>query len=264
MIYFPSRGFQQNCRRRTRMKMHIERTGKGKAIVFIHGAGGSGLNWYFQKEFLKSSMNVFLLDLPGHGASEGGPCSSVEEYREACFTALQGSGVEKCFIVGHSMGGAIAMSFALTRPEFVEGLILIGTGAKLRVLPQILEGVRKDKEGTIRMIVDYAFSERVIPEVKQRGVAEMLRCEAEVIYNDFYSCDHFSAIDQLDRIEQPTLIICGEDDRLTPPAYSRYLHEKIRGSQLVLIGGAGHMVMLEKPKELNEAVDDFLQGQNVR
>ncbi len=75
------------------MKVHIEREGKGRAIVFIHGAGGSGLNWYFQKESLKASMDVLLIDLPGHGLSSGGPCSSIEEFREACFEALRQAGV---------------------------------------------------------------------------------------------------------------------------------------------------------------------------
>ncbi len=155
------------------------------------------------------------------------------------------------------------MSFALAHPKFVEGLVLIGTGAKLRVLPQILDGMRKDKEGTVRMIMDYAFSQKTTPRAKEKGVEEMLKCDAEVIYNDFYSCDHFSAMDYLGQLGQPVLVVCGEDDRLTPPAYSRFLHEKIEGSQFVLIGGAGHMVMLEKPQELNKAIEDFVRTSDV-
>jgi pimeloyl-ACP methyl ester carboxylesterase len=84
-----------------------------------------------------------------------------------------------------------------------------------------------------------------------------MKCDAEVIYNDFYACDHFDLMGSIERLEVPTLILCGRDDRLTPPAYSEYLHRRIRGSSFVLVEDAGHMVMLEKPHAVNRALEDF-------
>jgi len=243
------------------VSVHLERSGgEGKPIVFIHGAGGSGLEWRFQNEYLKGAAEVILVDLPGHGKALGPGRKSVEEYRDACLQALSHAGFESCVLAGHSMGGAVAMSCALARPETILGLVLIGTGARLRVLPAILEGIRQDKEGTLRMIVEYAFSGESGQDIKEAALREMLGCSAEVIYNDFFACDHFDVMGRLGGLRTPALIACGAEDRLTPPAYSRYLHQEIPGSRLVLIKGAGHMVMLEKPAELNEAISEFLRG----
>src|SRR5208283_3997435 len=98
------------------MDLHVERYGAGKPAVFIHGASGSSLSWYFQKEYLKQFMEVVLVDLPGHGKSSGDGCERLEECRDAVYGVLKNLRLEKCYIVGHSMGGAIAMLFALTYP----------------------------------------------------------------------------------------------------------------------------------------------------
>jgi pimeloyl-ACP methyl ester carboxylesterase len=241
------------------MTMHIERFGSGKPIIFIHGAGGSGVLWYMQKEYLKDFTQVVLVDLPGHGGSQGKGFTSIEDYRDVCYERIREAGWEACFVVGHSMGGAIAMSLALTYPDMAAGLILVGTGARLRVVPDILDGIRRDKKKTIKSIVEYAFSEKAPQKVKEEGVAEMMKCDANVICGDFLACDHFNLLGSLDRIKAPTLIVCGTDDRLTPPTYSTYLHEHITDSSLVLVEDAGHMVMIEKPQEVNKAIENFVR-----
>jgi pimeloyl-ACP methyl ester carboxylesterase len=86
----------------------------------------------------------------------------------------------------------------------------------------------------------------------------MMKNPKEVIHADFYACDHFNFMGQLDRITVPTLILCGTDDALTPPKYSEYLSAEIRGSELVLIPDAGHLLMLEKPLETNRAIESFV------
>jgi pimeloyl-ACP methyl ester carboxylesterase len=247
------------------MNVNMERSGSGKAIVFIHGAGGSVLNWYHQREYLQGSMEVVLIDLPGHGSSPGEGCRSVKDYRDLCRDSLGNAGISRFLLAGHSMGGAIAMSFALAYPEMTEGVVLVGTGVRLRVLPEILDGIKVDYETTVRRIVGHAYSEKTSPKTREEGVKEMLKCDAEVMYNDFYACDHFDLMGSIGALEVPTLILCGRDDRLTPPAYSEYMHRKIRGSSLVLVEDAGHMVMLEKPQAVNKAIKEFaFQAGTVR
>jgi pimeloyl-ACP methyl ester carboxylesterase len=88
----------------------------------------------------------------------------------------------------------------------------------------------------------------------------MLNVNAQVTYGDFVACDGFDRIADVQRVEAPTLVICGAEDQMTPTRYSQYLHEKIRNSKLVVIPGAGHSVMLEKHREFNEALDAFLSS----
>ena len=167
--------------------------------------------------------------------------------------------IEKCYLAGHSMGGAIAMSFALTYPELLKGIVLICTGARLRVLPAILEGVISDKEATVRMIMmEYAFSRTASQVMKEDGFKEMMKSSAEVIYQDFAACDRFNALGSLGAITVPSLIICGNNDVLTPLAYSEYMHKKIPGSDLTIVEDAGHMVMIEKPEAVNQAIEAFV------
>jgi pimeloyl-ACP methyl ester carboxylesterase len=242
------------------MGLHAERYGSGEKIIFIHGAGGSTRSWYFQKEYLKGTAEVILLDLPGHGRSKGVACESIEECAEAVLGTIRALNLEKCYLAGHSMGGAIAMTLALTHPEVPAGLILVGTGAKLRVFPEILEGLLKDKEGTVRKIVDTAFSLRAPASVKDTAYDQMMECEKEVIYRNFYACDRFNAVGRLGAIEMPVQIICGMEDLLTPPKYSEFLQKEIKGSTLELVEGGGHLVMLEKPDEVNRLIEGFVKS----
>jgi pimeloyl-ACP methyl ester carboxylesterase len=238
--------------------MHIEKYGQGEKVLFIHGSGWNTHMWDSQKGYLKSSIEVLLVDLPGHGESPGDGCDSVEEYRDAVYEMVKELGADKCYIAGHSLGGAIALSLSLIYPDIFKGIILIGTGARLRVLPQILEGVIKDKENTLRNVGGLAFSKKTSSVLKDQAFYEMMKCRGEVIYKDFSACNRFDVMNTVNSIRVPALIICGNDDALTLPKYSSYLHEIIHGSQLTLIDDAGHMVMMEKPMEVNRTIEEFI------
>ncbi len=242
------------------MDLHVERYGQGEKIVYIHGSGWNTRMWDAQREQLKSLVEIVLVDLPGHGESPGDGCESVDAYGDSVYGAIKGLGLGPYYVVGHSLGGAIAMSMALSHPEAVKGLVLIGTGAKLRVLPQILEGAIKDKERAVRHIMETAFSRAASPTLKDIGFEETMKCDSQVIYRDFLACDRFNIMDAVGSLKIPTLIICGIDDSLTPPKYSRYLNAAIQGSKLVLIEDAGHMVMMEKPEVVSRAIAEFIRG----
>jgi pimeloyl-ACP methyl ester carboxylesterase len=244
--------------------MHIERHGQGEKILFIHGSGWNTHMWYSQRDYLKSSMEVVLVDLPGHGESSGDGYDSVKECTDAVHEMIREHDLGRCYIAGHSLGGAIALSLSLAYPDILKGIILIGTGARLRVLPQILEGVIKDKENTVRNISELAFSKKTTSVLKDQAIYETMKCKGEVVYNDFCACNRFDVMDTVNSICVPVLIICGTDDALTSPKYSLYLHEAINGSRLALIDDAGHMVMMEKPMEVNRAIEEFVKDEDNR
>jgi pimeloyl-ACP methyl ester carboxylesterase len=238
--------------------MHIEKSGQGEKVLFIHGSGWNTHMWYSQRDYLQSSMEVLLVDLSGHGGSPGDGCDTVEEYSDAVYEVIGELNIGRCYIAGHSLGGAIALSLSLAYPDILKGIILIGTGARLRVLPQILEGMIKDKETTLKNVGGLAFSKKTSSVLKDQALREMMKCEGKVIHKDFSACNRFDSMDTVNSIRVPALIICGNEDALTLPKYSSYLHEAVHRSQLALIDDAGHMVMMEKPMEVNKAIEGFV------
>ena len=226
-------------------------------LVLVHGAGGSHLDWPAPLCRLKGA-NVYALDLPGHGRSEGLGRSSITAYRDFLLAFLDALGLERATLVGHSMGGGIALAFALHDPDRLDGLILVGSGARLRVLPAILTGMLSDFETTVDLVCDYAFGPSASEQLKRLGRQRLLKTPPEVLHGDYAACDAFDVMEHLGEVRCPTLVICGTADRLTPPKYAVYLRDHIPGAELVLVDAAGHMVMLEKPQVVSRAISKFI------
>ncbi len=229
-------------------------------VLFIHGAGGGQFTWVYQKTFFEKRFNPIILELPGHGESAGEGEGEIGRYAEDVRAFLKALDLPKLFLVGHSMGGAIVQTLALSFPEMIKGIVLVGTGARLKVFPSVLEGIRNHFEETVRTIVRFAYSRKTSPELIERGVEELKRCKPEVLYGDFVACDRFDMMDKVEKIHLPTLVICGNEDELTPVKYSQFLHRRIVGSRLEILPDAGHLVMLETPEAFNEKVAAFITG----
>jgi pimeloyl-ACP methyl ester carboxylesterase len=159
---------------------------------------------------------------------------------------------------GHSMGGAIALEIALMGSSRVGGLLLVGTGARLRVLPAIFSVIREDFEIAIQGVGNFMFGSAAPEELINEEKALLAKNSGDIMLKDFTASDSFNAMDRVGSINLPTLIICGSEDRLTPPKYSEYLREKIGGSEIALLDKCGHMPMLEKSNEFNACVSSFL------
>lgn len=228
-------------------------------LVLVHGAGGTHLHWPYQVRRL-AGYKVYALDLPGHGRSGGQGCEEIPCYRDVLLNWADAIGLERFVLAGHSMGGAIAQELALTFPTRLAGLVLVGTGARLRVHPQILQGLQAHPEDTVHLLASWAYGEKPDAQMLRTYVRRMLEIPPAVTYGDFAACDAWDRLADVERITTPTLIICGTADRLTPPRYARYLHERISGSRLALIPGAGHMVMLEEPEAVAGEIKRFLSG----
>ncbi len=226
-------------------------------LVLVHGAGGSHLDWPAPLRRLREA-NVYALDLPGHGRSEGPGRSSVAAYRDFILSFLDSLSLDRAVVVGHSMGGAIALDFALHYSDRLAGLILVGSGARLRVLPAILAGIMSDFEATVDLVLDYAFGPSASEQLKRLGCQRLLKTPPEMLHGDYAACDTFDVMERLGEVRCPTLVIGGTADRLTPPKYAVYLRDHIPGAELVLVDAAGHMVMLEKPEVVARAVSEFI------
>ena len=225
-------------------------------LIFIHGAGNTGLVWHYQTEHFTDSEAI---NLPGH--SKGKLCTSVDQYAEWLHQYVRRKGHSQLVIAGHSMGGAVAQAYALSYPQDLRALILIDTGARLRVRPDFLklleDGIDAPSEW-LKNIVEPPYS-RVAPEVTEKIVNGVVKVGVAAQLNDFSCCDKFDIMDKVSQIIVPTLVICGTEDDMTPVKYSQYLVNKITGAKLVIIEGGSHHCFLEKPVEVNRAIEEFLK-----
>jgi len=227
-------------------------------VLFIHGAGGGQYTWSYQKGFFEKEFNPIIIELPGHGDSGGEGEVEIGKYAEYVYGFIKSLKLPRLFLVGHSMGGAITQTMALRYPELIKGIILVGTGARLRVLPMILEGIKTDFKEIVPKINRYAFFRNTPSDMIDKGIKGMLQCRPEILYGDFLACDRFDIMKEVENIKLPACIVCGEEDELTPVKYSQFLKNKIKGARLEIIPESGHMVMMESPSLFNQKIKEFL------
>lgn len=229
-------------------------------LVLIHGAGGSHLHWPLPVRRLPGET-VYALDLPGHGRSGGVGRQIIADYAGAVLDWLDGMLINQAILVGHSMGGAIAQTLALTAPENVAGLVLVGTGARLPVNEAILQGTLSESAfpDTVAQIIKWAFALNAPAQLTRLAHQRMLEVRPTVVHADFLACSTFDVTETIGAVVTPALVIWGAVDKMVPERASRFLAEKIAGATLKVIPDAGHMVMLEQPQAVAEAVAGFMR-----
>lgn len=233
-------------------------------VILIHGAGGTHLHWPPQIRRL-AGQRVYVPDLPGHGKSEGVAKQGIREYSTVLAEFMQALKLKKAVFVGLSMGSAIALQMALRYPKRILGLVLLGSGAKLRVAPAVLESSANPTafNATIQMVIGNSYGPDIDPRVKELAIQQLEETRPSVLHSDFLACDSFDVMEKIGKIHAPTLLICGAEDRMTPVKFSEYLRDHIGGARLEIVEGAGHMVMIEKPDETAKLLEEFLNSIQV-
>jgi pimeloyl-ACP methyl ester carboxylesterase len=224
-------------------------------LIFLHGSGGCKESWHHQVRFFRDADAV---DLPGH--PDGEPCTSIAGYVQWLREYISERDYRNVVLVGHSLGGGIALFYALEHPEDLAGIVLVGSGARLRVHPMFLEGLAKAEEKP-EVFLEFLKTghERIEPELAEVLLGRAMENGPAVTLNDLRACDAFDVMDRLGEIRLPLLALCGDEDTMTPPKYSRFLAERIPGARAVVVEGGTHMVFAEKPDAVNAAIHEFLQ-----
>lgn len=233
-----------------------QRKGHHAPLVLIHGAGGSHLDW----SATVRKLGTVGLDLPGHGKSGTSGRDSVADYAADVIALLDAMHIDRAIFAGHSMGGAIAQVLALDYPQRTAGLVLVGTGAKLSVHPDILERVIEHQDEVGALLKTWMWSPDAPDALRETGYKMFMKVDPRVIYGDYVACNRFDVRDRLHEIQAPTLVMGGMADRMTPLKYSQFLAERIAGAQLVTLENAGHMMLLEQPDTAAEHLRAWLDA----
>ncbi len=228
-----------------------------RTLVFIHGSGGDHTNWIQQYTPLKTAFNIAALDLPGHGQSEGPGEGSVSAYVEWVKRILDGLGLVKPVMIGHSLGAAICLTFAIRYGDTAAAVVPVGGGLRMPVNPLILEGLRQDPGAVIALAAKLSVAKPNRERLSGLLGEGLSRVDPEIIHGDFSACDGLDITGAVAGIRIPALVICGADDKMTPPSLSHCIRDGIPGARLALIDGAGHFAMLENPAAFNATLADF-------
>jgi pimeloyl-ACP methyl ester carboxylesterase len=235
------------------------REGEEPVLVLVHGAGETHAVWPKEVRDL-SQGRVLALDLPEHGRSEGRGRTTVHDYSRFVLRFLDALGLEDVVVGGHSMGGAITLDFALHEPARTRGVVLVATGARLRVTPKILEPCLDDFEQTLSFIDGHAWGPGASLEVRDPFRQQARAQKPRVVHGDYSACHAFDLMTRLGEITAPALVLGATDDQMTPLKYSNYLQQQLPQARLVVVEGAGHMVMLEEPHQVRQAIGAFLSS----
>ncbi|MBX7153266.1 alpha/beta hydrolase [bacterium] len=263
---------------------YIDEGSGDQTILFIHGLGSYIPAWKKNVETLKSHYRCIAVDLPGYGKSSKKPHSGMMEfYADVMVELIDKLALKNVIVAGHSMGGQIGITMALKYPDKVQKLVLID--------PAGFESFTEGEKQWFREVMTVKFVKETPPQqIRANLIANFYNTpdDAEFMITDRIAMRTASdfenycytvtrsvhgmvdqpVVDLLDKIEQPTLIVFGENDNLIP---NPYLHggktadiaaigkSKIKNSQLVMIPQCGHFAQFEKAEMVNQAVQDFLK-----
>jgi pimeloyl-ACP methyl ester carboxylesterase len=235
-------------------------------IVLLHGAGFDHTTWALHSRwFAHHGYGVLAPDLPGHGRSAGAPLTTIADMADWTAGLLDAAGAAKARLVGHSMGSLIALETAARHPAKVSSLSLIGTAATMTVGPDLLKAAEVNDHSAVDMVSIWGLGfaaelgGSLAPGLWMHSGAQRVleQCRPGVLFNDLAACNAYSnALTAAAQIAVPATFILGERDMMTPAKSGKALAAAMPNSRTVVLPGAGHMMMVERPDELLAALQD--------
>jgi pimeloyl-ACP methyl ester carboxylesterase len=234
------------------------------AVVLLHGAGFDHTTWALHSRwFAHHGYGVLAPDLPGHGRSQGAPLSTIADMADWTASLLDAAGAAKARLVGHSMGSLIALETAARHPAKVSALSLIGTAATMTVGPDLLKAAEVNDSAAIDMVSIWGLGFQaelggsLAPGLWMHSGAQRVleQCRPGVLFSDLSACNAYqNALNAAAQVTVPTTLILGERDMMTPAKSGKALAAALPNSRTVVLRGAGHMMMTERPDELLAAL----------
>ena len=233
-------------------------------FVFVHGAGLDHTVWaLLARWFAHRGCGVLAPDLPGHGHSAGEPLGSIAALADWTAALIAAAQAGSATIIGHSMGCLIAMETAARHPDKVGALGLIGAAAAMPVAPDLLDAARANDHAAIDMMAIWGHGFRaglggsLAPGLWMMQTAERLleRSRPGVLFKDLSACNAYGdGLASAAKVPVPAVVVLGERDAMTPAKRGRELASALCNARTVVLKGAGHMLLSERPDEVLAAL----------
>ncbi|WP_066072044.1 alpha/beta fold hydrolase [Neobacillus soli] len=252
------------------LTIHYEIEGEGAPLIILHGMGNNSQSWKKQLKGLSEQFTVIAWDAPGYGKSSD-PKEELKEFTQFADVLkgfIENLNYESVTLLGHSMGSAIALDFCSRFPQMVDALIISdATRGAVALSKEENERKLKNRLTNMETMEPKELAKLRVTDLLSPQPDPEIKKEAERIYGQIrpmgfrsvaYSLFHLNQMDTLSSITVPTLVICGELDKVTPVSESEVFHDAIQGSKMVIIPGTGHLCYQEDPNQFNSIVLEFL------
>lgn len=233
-------------------------------VVLVHGAAMDHSIWvYHTRYFMHVGRPVIALDLPAHGRSGGEPLPTIEAMAAWLGRCLEVLGIERAALAGHSLGALVALAHAAAAGDKVARLALLGCAVPMSVSEVLLGEARQDSQAARDMMMIWGHG--AAAQIGGNPVAGvhiinfalrlLERARRGVLFNDLNACNAYgTGLDDAARVSAATTLICGSDDRMTPPAAARELARRLPQARVETIRGSGHIMMSERPEETHRSL----------
>ncbi len=231
--------------------------GEKRALICIHGAAGDARLFHGQLKYFGKEITALSLDLPYHGKSTGRNNLTIRDYSESITAVMEHENLTHCILIGHSMGGCVALDYYQNHRKRVKGMVLVGTSAKLPVSDELSFLLNTDIEAFSRRVINMTFSKDtgILTSLFKNGLIESRK---DAIYNDMIVSRSVDFTHLLHEIGIPVLCLANRGDELIPYKLTKRMCEKIPGGEFHLYDYKGHMPFFEYKDEFNRSIAAFL------
>ena len=245
----------------------IEAGGK-LPIIFLHGVGSDKSVWAPQLDHFAAERRAIAFDYPGYGDSDPAPeGTSRDDYAAALLSAMRALGVPRAHICGLSLGGVVAIAMHHAAPDACASLLIADSFAShpdgQAIYDRSVAG-SSDMRVLAEARVDVLLAQPADPAVRAEVIETMARIDPAAYRIGAEAVWLADQRDRADAIRCPVLMLCGNEDRVTPPALSSALARMIPGARCETIERAGHLSNLERPEAFNTSVGAFIRGVDSR
>ena len=236
---------------------------KKHSIILLHGSGQSHVVWSLTTQYFSSeNYNVFALDFPGHGNSEGESLKTIEDMASWLNEFVNQLGIKKLSIIGHSQGCLVALEYASKFAKNLQNIIFVAGSYEIPVNKSLIDlALAGDMESlNLMMKWGYGNSKQFIGGNPLQKILNSAREVREILAVDLIACDRYkNGINAVKKINCKTLFIFGELDKMIKIEKGKEFAGHISNSKVHIIKNCGHMIILENAFEMREKISEFLE-----